>query len=98
MAYQIVWSAEAENDFMTIVEYLKENWSLQTAERFIEQTVVKLDKIANSLFVPRYTSQEFVQIIKLDKKNALFFTIENENMILLSTYPYKKDITQSKYY
>lgn len=37
MAYQIVWSAEAENDFKTIVLYLKENWSLQSSEKFITQ-------------------------------------------------------------
>lgn len=61
MAYQIIWTAEADNDFYSI-------------------------------------THPAIQIIKLDKKNVLFFTIENNSMILLSIYPYKKDIAKSKYY
>jgi plasmid stabilization system protein ParE len=29
MAYELVWSAEAENDLKKIILYLKENWSVQ---------------------------------------------------------------------
>jgi len=46
----------------------------------------------------RTTSKENFYMYKLDKKNVLFFTIENDFLILLSIYPYKKDITKSKYY
>ncbi len=46
MAYQIVWSAEAENDFKTIVLYLKENWSLQSSEKFITQAYRKIEKLS----------------------------------------------------
>lgn len=49
-------------------------------------------------YEPRFTFQPNIQLIKLDRKNALFFTIENNNLVLLSIYPYKKDITKSKYY
>lgn len=54
MAYQIVWTAEADNDFHSIINYLKQNWSEHSAE-------------------------------------------ENY-LVLLSIYPYKRDITKSKYY
>jgi hypothetical protein len=58
----------------------------------------KLERIATMPYQPRFTSQSGVQMIKLDKKNVLFFTIENNDLVLLSIYPYKKDITKSKYY
>ena len=58
----------------------------------------KLEQIAAMPYEPRFTSQPNIQMIKLDRKNVLFFTIENNNMVLLSIYPYKKDITKSKYY
>ncbi len=29
-----VWTAEAEDDFKAIILYLKENWSIQSANRF----------------------------------------------------------------
>lgn len=34
MAYELVWTAEAEDDFKAIVLYLKENWSIQTPNKF----------------------------------------------------------------
>lgn len=58
----------------------------------------RLEKIAAMPYAPRFTSQPAIQMIKLDRKNVLFFTIENNFLILLSIYPYKKDISRSKYY
>jgi plasmid stabilization system protein ParE len=98
MAYQIIWTAEADNDFYNIICYLKENWSNFSAENFAIKTMMKIERIAGMPYVPRFTSKPNVQIIKLDKKNVLFFTIENNDMVLLSIYPYKKDIKSSKYY
>lgn len=74
MAYKIVWSTEAENDFLSIFNYLKENWSLLSAQKFAENTFKRLDKIATTVYYqPRATSKSSIQIIKLDKKNVLFF-------------------------
>lgn len=98
MAYQIIWTAEADNDFRIILFYLKEHWSDYSAEKFAERTMKKLDRISGMPYEPRFTSQPNIQMIKLDKKNVLFFTIENDYIVLLSIYPYKKDITRSKYY
>lgn len=49
-------------------------------------------------YEPRFTAQPFIQMTKLDKKNVVFFTIEGNYMVLLSIYPYKKDLTRSSYY
>jgi plasmid stabilization system protein ParE len=40
MAFEIVWTAEADNDFRQIVKYLKEEWSQQVAEKFILRTYI----------------------------------------------------------
>lgn len=81
-----------------IIKYLRDNWSDFSAENFAVKTLMKIERIARMPYEPRFTSQPNVQIIKLDKKNVLFFTIENNTMVLLSIYPYKKDIKRSKYY
>ena len=98
MAYQIIWTAEADKDLYSIIHYLKENWSDYSAEKFAERTMKKLERIATMPYEPRVTSKPDIQMIKLDRKNVLFFTIENNHMVLLSIYPYKKDITKSTYY
>ena len=43
----------------------------------------KLERIAEMPYEPRFTSRPNVQMINLDRKNVLFFAIENNNMILL---------------
>jgi len=60
--------------------------------------LIKLDKIASLPYIPRTTSKANIPMIQLDRKNVVFFSIENETMILLSIYPYQKDITKSKFY
>jgi len=84
MAYQIIWTAEADKDLYTIIHYLKENWSDYSAQKFAERIMKKIERIATMPYNPRPTSQPNIQLIKLDKKNVLFFTIENNNMVLLS--------------
>jgi plasmid stabilization system protein ParE len=37
MAYQIIWTAEADKDFYSIIHYLKENWSDYSAQKFAER-------------------------------------------------------------
>ena len=72
-------------------------WSVQSSEKFVTQTYRRLERLA-AMPVGRTTSQELIYIYKLDRKNALFFSLEDNYLILLSIYPYKKDITRSKYY
>ncbi len=98
MAYQIVWSAEAENDFKKIVLYLQENWSLQSSEKFVVQAYKKIKKLSLMPSIAKPTSQQSIYMFKLDRKNVLFFTVDEKYLVLLSIYPYKRDITKSKYY
>ncbi len=98
MAYQLVWTTEAEDDFKKIVLYLKETWSVQSSRKFIARTYRRLEQLAVMPTVARSTSKELIYIYKLDRKNALFFYLEDNFLILLSIYPYNKDITKSRFY
>lgn len=46
MAYKLVWTAEAEDDFKAIILYLNENWSIQSANKFIVRTYTRLERLA----------------------------------------------------
>lgn len=98
MAFQIVWSAEAERDFKSIVLYLKENWSLQSSEKFIAQAYKKIEKLSLMPSIAKPTNQQSIYMFKLDRKNVLFFIVDEKFLILLSIYPYNRDITKSRYY
>ncbi len=98
MAYQLIWTAEADSDFKSIIFYLKEIWSLQSAEKFVNLVYKRLEKFAAMPTLGRPTTKASVYIFKIDRRNVLFFSVEQVNIILLSIYPYKKDITKSRYY
>ena len=72
MAYQLVWSAEAEDDFKTIVLYLKETWSVQSSEKFIARTY-RLEKLKEMPTAARPTSQQLIYMCKLDRKMCCSF-------------------------
>lgn len=73
MAFEIIWSAEAENDFKNIVLYLKENWSILSSEKFVSVVYAKIEKLAGMPSIARATSQHKIFIYTLDQKNAFFF-------------------------
>jgi len=58
MAYQLVWTAEAENDFKNIIVYLKENWSIQSAQKFTIRTYKEFEKLLAMPPIARPTSQQ----------------------------------------
>jgi plasmid stabilization system protein ParE len=98
MAYEIIWTAEASTDLLAIANYLKDNWSQTSADKFIENVIARIEKLSKMPSLARSTKKENHFMYKLDKKNVLFFSKDNNKIILLSIYPYKKDITKSKYY
>ncbi len=98
MAYKLVWTSEAEDDFKAIILYLNENWSTQSANRFIVRTYRRLERLAAMPSSAHPTSNSSIYMYKLDRKNVVFFSLEENYLVLLSIYPYKKDITKSKYY
>lgn len=73
MAYQIIWTAHAENDFRSIITYLKENWSDLAAEKFANKTIRKLEKIASMPYLPGPTSKPNVHKIESDKKRSFLY-------------------------
>lgn len=45
--------------------------------------------------IARVTTKQSGYFYRLDCKNVLFFSLEDNYLILLNIYPYKKDITRS---
>ena len=48
MAYRIIWTKNAGEDLKEIVGYLKNDWSKEVSQNFINELYSKLDIISNS--------------------------------------------------
>lgn len=98
MAYEIIWTEEASSDLLTISDYLVNNWSQASADKFIDNVMSRIENLSKMPSLACPTSKENHFMYKLDKKNVLFFLQEKNKIVILSIYPYKKDIKRSKYY
>ncbi len=65
MPKQIIWSPLSENDFLTILDYLKENWDDKVVQGFIEIT-------ASSLSMISINPRQFPVIYKNKKSGNVF--------------------------
>lgn len=66
MAHEIIWTNEASSDLLSIADYLLENWSKQTADNFIYQTISKIEKLAVMPSQGRLTSSGIYFMYKLE--------------------------------
>ena len=82
MAYKIIWNSEADADFKSIIISLKTSGLILLLKNL--QTIRKLEKLTSIPYVSGFTSKPNIQIVKWDRKNVLFFSVEIESMILLS--------------
>jgi plasmid stabilization system protein ParE len=98
MVKGIVWTSEAYSEFSAIVSYIQEEWGESSASKFVKAVMQKLHKLLVMPSIAKFTSRPGIQMYKLDKKNVLFFIIEDDYIVMLSIYPYKKDIKKSRYY
>jgi plasmid stabilization system protein ParE len=46
MAYKIIWTENATDEFLEILSYLEEEWSIGISENFIIEVYSKIDLIA----------------------------------------------------
>jgi plasmid stabilization system protein ParE len=77
---------------------LQEEWGALSCQKFLNNIFTKLDKLLEMPSVARFTNQAGIQVYQLDRKNVVFFTVQDDQIVLLSIYPYKKDISRSKYF
>jgi len=50
MAYEVIWTLHAEEDYRQIIFYLKKEWSENVAQNFIKQQKKELNGLLFSLF------------------------------------------------
>lgn len=43
MALEVIWTAKAQTDFFNIANYLRNNWSVSSAQKFIDYLNLKIE-------------------------------------------------------
>jgi plasmid stabilization system protein ParE len=78
MVKKIEWSLKAITTYAQNIKYLKEEWSLSTAQKFTETVNQKIDLIANKPVDYRRSSKVAnVYFVVINKRIKLFYKINN---------------------
>ena len=92
MPKPIIWSPLSENDFSTILEYLKENWDDKMVQGFIEITSSSLSQISNNpKQFPVINKNKKIRKCVLSKHNTLYYRDTKDSVDILRIYDNRQD-------
>lgn len=85
MAYEIIWSDDAKEDFRDITHYLLDNYSFEVAEKFIETLFDKVKLFENNPRIglaSRLLSS--LRKIIITPHTALYYTIGGNQITIMN--------------
>jgi addiction module RelE/StbE family toxin len=98
MDYQIEWTENAIQDLKKIVEYVRDKWSVESAEKFVDKLDSWLDLLTVSPYIgTESTKVEGVRQILVTKHNRLFYRIMGNRIVLLDFFDTRQDPDKSTY-
>lgn len=87
MAYQIVWTDNAAEDYESVITYLYLKWNVAVALDFINIVNAKLDTLSLQPNIGLVTDDnENIRSILITKHNRLFYSITNNIIEVLDIF------------
>ncbi len=92
MAKKIIWSPLSQNDFISILNYLQENWDATVVQGFIEIIASSVSQISNNpkQFPLIYKNKKIRKCV-LTKHNSLFYRDRKDYVDVLRIYDNRQD-------
>ncbi len=92
MAYQVIWTEYAKEDYKQILLYLREEWSVPIALKFIETTEERIERIAVFPFLGVASEKDqSIRSVVLTKHNKLYYQFL-ESKFIFSQYSTQDNI------
>ena len=84
MAYEIIWTENAKEDFKRIIEYLQAEWSITIAENFTEKLLLKIELLTKYPFIGiASVKSPQIRSVLITKHNLLFYKVGEDTITLL---------------
>lgn len=95
MPCKIFWSDAARKSYNDVIEYLEQHWTQKEINEFIRRTEDVLTLTShNPAIYPTIKSN--IHRCVLSKHNSLFYTLENNSVIILACWDKRKDPKEFK--
>ncbi len=87
MAYEVIWSPEAEATFDNIVEYLNRHWTSKEIIRFIKRTEEVIFLLVQNPYLFRGSDKENIFEVLVTKQNLLLYqVVESDKRVELISF------------
>lgn len=92
MPKTIIWSPLAERDFLSILEYLHENWEMNVVQAFIDIAFNSVSLISvNPKLFPLINKSRKIRKCVLTRHNSLFYRDGKESIEILRIFDNRQD-------
>ncbi len=98
MAHEIIWTRQATSDFEAIVDYLREMWSEEIAETFIE-SIGKKARLLEEMPELGTVSRKYANVrrIRVSRQNVLYYQVESALLFLLDIFDTRSNPAENPY-
>jgi plasmid stabilization system protein ParE len=81
---KILWTKAAQSSFDNIVDYLKNKWSINSAIKFVNKTIVFLDILQKHPEIGKKENiKNDLRSFVLTRQTTIFYRIKNDTTIVL---------------
>lgn len=81
---KILWTKAAQSSFDKIVDYLKNEWSLKSAIKFVSKTIIFLDILQQHPEIGRKEKiKKDLRSFVLTRQTTIFYRIKNDTTIVI---------------
>ena len=83
MAKTIIWKPKASQQYRSLLLYLRDEFSLETAKKFAVKVTVKSEQIATYPDSGHPTRFKTVRRVKIGKHNSFYYRVSGSKLIIL---------------
>jgi plasmid stabilization system protein ParE len=80
---EFVWTYNASEEYIQILEYLEKKWSLRIANKFVQDVDEKLELLLTNYYTFQKVEEKEVQKFLINKHITLFYLVEGKKIMLL---------------
>ena len=98
MAYKIIYKKRFTRKLFNLLDYLKEEWSEPTAEKFLGRLKKRLITLSEQPFIgTSSTGIKEVGSILITRHNRIYYRIKNETVEIINMYDNRSNPKKNPY-
>ncbi len=98
MAFEVIWTTLAEEDFQKVIGYLQTKWSEDIASAFVNKVQRRIERLSTFPFSGLGSKKDkSIRSIVLTKHNRLYYRIKNEKIEVLNIFDTRQNPEKNSY-